>query len=377
MLIHEQKSDTDVVGAISASTAINGIPFTFSDLLKATSKCKKDVIWKDSVAGFVKNRLINCLRLMEELQSGTYRLSRYSIFKIYEPKERTIVATGMRDRVVQRALCDTYLYKQLTKGFIYDNWACQIGKGTTKCRKRLAVLYQKFYRKHGTKGYILKLDIKNYFGSTPHEVAKAAIAKRVDNEWVKNYVFTLIDSFAKVFGKPEGIGLGSQISQLIELSVLDDLDHFIKEKLKVKYYMRYMDDMLLISESKEQLNYYKKVIVEELAKLGLKISEKKTTISKLTQNIHFLGFSYRLTETGHVDMRLIPDKFSRERTKLRKQSKIFTRRKLHDSFIAWKSNAKQGDTYKAIQKMNAFYYTLERKTYVKINYIGKTCYERI
>ncbi len=232
-------------------------------------------MWKDSTAGFVKNGLKNCLKLHEELMSGKYKLMPYSVFVIHEKKTRIIASTKMRDRVVQRSLCDNYLYHELTKGFIYDNCACIKGRGTDFARNRLKRHMQRHFRKYGLNGYVLKIDIRDYFGSTPHYVAKQAVAKRVGDPWARQMVFDVIDSF-QYLSPDKGIGLGSQISQLVQLSVLDDIDHEIKETLKIKGYVRYMDDFILIHESKDYLKHCLEIIKSEIEQLGLEINPNKT-----------------------------------------------------------------------------------------------------
>lgn len=371
-VIDRQNADTDA-GRTTVPTeptspvwevdAVNGIPFDYADLIEAVRQCRQDVLWKDSVAGFVKNRLVNCTAIMNSLYDGTYKLSPYSCFRIFEPKQRDIVATAFRDRVVQRALCNTYLYRALTRGFIYDNWACQVGKGTTKCRKRFKALLQRHYRKHGTDGWVLNVDIKNYFGSTPHWVAKQAVAKRVSNPWVRNYVFMIIDSFHGITGDRCGIGLGSQISQLIQLAVLDDLDHIMKEKMHMKIYVRYMDDIKIVCKDKERLKECLCVIEKYLAERGLRLSKKKTYIAPLSNGIRFLGFKYDLTVTGFVVMKLLSKKISKERRKLKKQMHLLSKEKMDSAYQSWKANAKQGTTYAAIRRMDRYYYTARRKQY--------------
>ena len=100
----------------------------FRSLYKAMNKCKKNVMWKDSVAGYVKNGLVNCYKLRQQLLDEKYKIDKYSVFTIYEPKKREIVSTRMKDRVFQRSLSDNYLYDAVTKSFIYDNCACQDNK---------------------------------------------------------------------------------------------------------------------------------------------------------------------------------------------------------------------------------------------------------
>ena len=226
---------------------------SFEESYKAMHKCKKNTMWKKSVSGFVKNGLIRCYILNRQLMDGTYKIDKYSYFTITEPKVRGIVATRMKDRVFQKSLCDNYLYEAMTKGLVYDNCACQTKEGTDFGRRRLKSHLQKFYRKYGLDGYVLQCDIKDYFGSTRHSVAKTVVDKRVDNEWVKTHVYKIIESFGTKEDPNMGMGLGSEVTQLIQLAVLDDLDHFIKEELKIKYFTRYMDDFILIHEDKEYL----------------------------------------------------------------------------------------------------------------------------
>lgn len=215
----------------------------FDNLYRAMQHCKNNVMWKDSVAGYVKNGLVNVHKLKESVENGTYKLDAYTQFKVYEPKERDIVSTRIKDRVFQRSLCDNYFYDTMTKSFIYDNCACQDGRGTEFARKRLICHLQKYYRKHGTEGWALKADLKNFFGSTSHELAYSAVTKRVNDEWVNGEIKRIIDSFNQGDDPEVGMGLGSETTQLIQLAVLDDFDHFIKEQLRIKHYVRYKEMM--------------------------------------------------------------------------------------------------------------------------------------
>ncbi len=337
----------------------------FGNLYKALQVSKRNVCWKDSVAGYVKNGLANCLSLRAELMNGTYEISKYTMFKVYEPKERDIVSTRIKDRVFQRSLCDNYLTDEISRSFIYDNCACQVDKGTKFARDRLKAHLQKFYRKFGTDGYVLKCDLSNFFGSTSHEVAYAAVKKRVGDEWALREVKRIIDSFNQGDNPDIGMGLGSQVTQLVELAVLDDFDHLVKEQLYIKHYIRYNDDFLLLHEDKEYLRECKRIVEEWMTGLGLKLSVKKTQLFPITQPIHFLGFSFRLTNTGKVVMRLLPEKVSHERRKLRKlveRSKAghLTREQVDECFKSWKAHAEQGDTYHLICNMTKYYQNLWR-----------------
>lgn len=338
---------------------------SFENLYKAMRHCKKNVMWKDSTAGFVKNGLSNCVDLHDELMNDKYKIGKYAVFTITEPKERSIVSTRIRDRTFQRSLCDHYLTKAISKSFIYDNCACQVGKGTDFARKRLKVHLQRFYRKYSLNGYVLKCDISNYFGSTSHTVAEAAVRKRVHDKWAADEAIRIINSFTQGDDPAVGMGLGSQVTQLIELAVLDDIDHYIKEQLHIKHYIRYMDDFLLFHNDKRYLIYCKKVISDKLSVLGLKLSAKKTQIHPIKQPIHFLGFSFKLTDSGKVLMFVLPKKVTHERRKLRKLVKLCKQQALtcedvDKCYTAWTAHARKGNSYNLINSMTAYYNDLWR-----------------
>ena len=332
---------------------------TYGNLRRALNRCCRNVRWKDSVVGYELHAAQNTHRLLKSIQDGTYRISPYQRFIIYEPKRREIVATRIADRQVQMALCMGGLYEDITEHFIYDNCACQTGKGTDFCLKRIKKHMCDFYRAHGKDGWVLKMDIHHFFPSTRHDVAKAAIAKRVGDEKARDFVFDVIDSF----GGDVGIGLGSQISQLVELSVLDDLDHFIKERLGIKHYVRYMDDLVLIHEDKEYLKYCWKEIEKQLKAIGLELNDK-TTMYPLKQGVKFLHWRFIITDTGKIDMKISSKKMGKQRRKLKKilykeKSGEYVEGTGYNSLTAWKANAARGDSYFQRQRMTHFYYTVK------------------
>lgn len=310
----------------------------FNNIYKAVKKSLNSVRWKSSSIKFEDNALANALALIKEVETGTYKISPYVEFTIFEPKERHIISTRLRDRVFQRSLCDNYLYKEITRSFIYDNYACQIGKGTDFARKRLKVHLLRFYRKYGRDGYVLKCDIKNYFGSVPHYVAKQAIRKIVRDDWAYEQVANIIDSYKGDYG----IGLGSQVSQLIMLAVLNDLDHILKEKYHCKYYGRYMDDIVILGNSKEKLREVKSFISDYLAERGMALNTKKTQLFKITQPISFLGFDYILTETGKIIMKMNRKTVTREKKRVKKQVGL-PREK--EGFLAFRNHCSKGNCH--------------------------------
>ncbi len=349
---------------MNTTTEIQDTVCDFGNLYRALYKCKHNVMWKDSVAGYVKNGLVNCYKLKQSLEDGSYTISPYTEFKVYEPKERDIVSTRIKDRVFQRSLCDNYLYHAVSKSFIYDNCACQYDKGTNFARQRLVCHLQRHFRKYGLDGYVLKCDLSNYFGSTPHKTAIEALSHRIPDDWAMDRAAEIVKSFDQGVDPTVGMGLGSQVTQLVELAVLDDLDHYIKEQLHIKGYIRYMDDFILIHPDKQYLAECRAKIETRITQLGLTLSKKKTQLFPITQPIRFLGFSFRLTSTGKVVRKILPEKIAHERRKLRKlveraKAGYMTREEVDKCFESWKAYARKGgDTYHLIIQMEKYYQSL-------------------
>lgn len=338
----------------------------FGNLYKAMKKCKKGVMWKDSVARYANGGLISVLKLQDNLINDSYKIDAYHEFTVNEPKKRDIVSTKFKDRVFQRSLCDNYVYSSIANSFIYDNGACQIGRGTDFARQRLVCHMQRHYRKHGMEGYVLNCDFKNFFGNTPHCVAKEVMAKHIKDRWALDHVNKIIDSFDQGDDLDVGLGLGSQVTQLVQLAVLNDLDHIIKEKLRIKGYLRYMDDLILIHSSKRYLNHCLDEIEKQVEKLDLTLNERKTQIYKISQGINFLGFKFKLSESGKVIKTLNKKNIKKRKRRLRKYKKLvdegkMTKEKADECYESWKAHAQKGNTYRLLQRMDEYYESLWRE----------------
>lgn len=342
----------------------------FGSLYKALKKCCRGVRWKPSTAGYEHYALTNTYHLRQELLHGAYKLSSYQRFTIREPKLRDIVATRLRDRQFQRALCDTVLYHDITRGFIYDNGACQRGKGVDFALDRMAVHLQRYYREQkratetacgrllgrfNASGWVLVCDIRHFFDSTPHHVAKAAVAKRVRDSEAVRRTAQVIDSF----GGDRGIGLGSQVSQLAQLAVLDNLDHRIKECHRIRHYLRYMDDLVLIHSDRAELEQVLADIRAQVALIGLTLNQK-THIYPLEQGVSWLQWRFILTDRGKVVRKLSDKKIAHERRKLRKMRKrveagIMSMSQVRDHYRCWKANVQRGNTRNLLKQMDRTY----------------------
>lgn len=334
---------------------------SFKELYKGLKKSCRNVRWKDSVAGYESNGLKNTLKLRNELLSGKYKIMKYQIFTIHEPKERIIVATRLKDRQFQRSLCECGLYEDITEHLIRDNCACLRGRGVDDALHRMKVHLRRFYNKHGKEGWVLKCDIHHFFGETDHNIACSVIDKYVSDKRAGNAVKEIINSF----DGDKGVGLGSQISQLVELLVLNDIDHFIKERLRIKHYIRYMDDFILIHEDKEHLKYCKSEIENQLQEIGLKLN-KKTSLFPLKQGIWFLKWRFVIVDSGKIIMLMDKKKIYRQRKRLRKLLEKESKGKVskgtaETSLMCWLANAKRGNTYKIQNEMVEYFNRIQEE----------------
>ena len=271
---------------------------SFKNLYKAHCVARKGKRNTKEVIDFELNLSSNLIELSNSLKDGSYKISGYYSFKIYDPKERMIHALHYKDRVVQHCLCDELLAPTLEKKLIYDNAACRKEKGTLFALDRLTMFLRTYYKKHGTSGYILKCDIRKFFDYIDHDVLKTKLRKVFLDERVLKLLYEIIDSYEVTPNK--GLPLGNQTSQWFALYYLDEFDRLIKERLHIKYYSRYMDDCVLIHEDKEYLKHCLEVLNNHIEnKLYLSFNSK-TVIFPLRNGINYLGWHFYLTETGKV-----------------------------------------------------------------------------
>ena len=275
--------------------------YSFQNLYKAHKAARLGKRDKTEVIQFEMNLSENLCELQRELEERTYRPHGYKHFMVYEPKARSIYAPNYADRVVQHCLCDNILMPKLEPRLIYDNAACRVGKGTHFSMDRLSGFIREFYRKHGTAGYFLKCDIKKYFDNISHDILKQKLSKVFEPD-----VCTLLNRIIDSYEVAEGVGLplGNQTSQWFALYYLDAVDRRIKEQLRIKYYVRYMDDFVLLHHDKEYLRHcldeIRKVCRDEL-KIEL---NSKTQISPVKNGLDYLGWHFYLTDTGKVIRKL-------------------------------------------------------------------------
>lgn len=258
--------------------------FTIENLYEGFLQAKKSKQKKKDCYDFENNLTEELFSLYDELHNGTYHPRGYKTFTVKEPKERVIHAPAFRDTVVQHAIY-TIIYPIYNKTFIDHSYACRKNKGTHKA----SYYTQKCLRNSEDNSYTLKLDIRKFFYNINRNILKKLLELKIKDKRFINILMMFTEMITKL-----GIPIGNLLSQIYSLIYLNPLDHFIKRILKVKKYVRYVDDFILIGLTRDECLYYKKLIILFLKeKLQLKLS--KSTIQKVKKGLNFVG--YRIWKT--------------------------------------------------------------------------------
>lgn len=328
---------------------------SYDSLYESMMKCKKGVTWKPSVKSFVLNGEENILRMKHQHQDGTWKNGKPKTVLVTYPKRREALSIPFKDRIYQRSINDNSLYPQMTRGFTYANCACQIGKGTDFARGLVKRYSWNYFCNYGLDGWIVQIDIHGYYLNMRHSDVENQIADRTDKDTTEMSCGVLRDQYAG----ETGYNPGSQMVQIAGISLLDPVDHYIKEQLHVEYYIRYMDDFWILVQTKEKAEEVYSGIIKKLWQYGLEINEKKSHTTLLRKGFNFLGFDYRLTNTGKVIMTLNSDSVKHERRTLvrmvhKSQKGKLDEKKVDEHHNSWENNADKGNSYKMMQRTNKY-----------------------
>lgn len=248
-------------------------------------------------------------------------------------------------------LCDYALVPMIGRTFIYDNGASMKYKGYTFAIKRVCQHLREHYRKYGTDGYVLLFDFSKFFDRVSHKVINGILNKEFSDARLLKITKHLIDAFGEV-----GMGLGSQISQVLALASANKLDHYIKEQCHIKGYGRYMDDGYLLHPSKEYLKKCLAGIKAICAELEITLNEKKTQIVKLSHGFTYLKVRFFLLPTGRIVRKIYHRSVTKMRQKMKKFCRllnegIMTFEDVYASWQSWKAYALNFNAYHTIQNM--------------------------
>lgn len=320
----------------------------YANVQKAYNKARKCKRYRKDVLLFTKDKEDNLETVRNDILGLSYEPSEYRYFKVYEPKERQIMALPFYDRVVQHAI-NNVLEPIFNQRFIFHSYACRKDKGMHAASDTLQSWLYEWQKFHPDQPlYAIKADIHHYFQSINHDVLKAEIRKVIKDAGALVLIDKIIDHNGQM---PDGVGIpvGNLTSQLFANIYLNKLDQYIKHTLGAKYYMRYMDDFILLSPDKEQLRRWL-ADIERFLRDELKLElNPKTTILAAKNGIDFVGYKHRAT---HRKVR--PDSVKRIKKTIKKyESEKITKEQLQKSIASWTGHAGHADSYNLQKKVIA------------------------
>jgi retron-type reverse transcriptase len=254
---------------------------------------------KPNVQEFEFNLEDNLFQLHRELKSKIYCPSHYTSFCIQDPKLRRIHKTCVRDRILHHAVF-RILYPIFDKNFIFDSYSCRLNKGTHRAVNRLENFSRKLSKNNNRNIFALKCDIRKFFNSIDQDILLGLIKQKIRDGNAIWLIEAIIRSFKKE--NRRGLPLGNVTSQLFANIYLDELDQFIGHKLKIRYYLRYCDDFVILGENRDYLTKIALLMIDFLREnLKLSLHAGKIIIRKYRQGIDFLGYvvlsHYRVLRT--------------------------------------------------------------------------------
>ncbi len=329
------------------------------NLKLAHKKARKGKTLKSYVVEFEKNLKENLQIIRTELLFHSYRPLPLKTFILRDPKTRKISVSDFKDRIVHHAICNI-IEPIFDNKFIFDSYANRKGKGSLAAIQR----FNKFSRKvshnatlvnnsKNIRGFCLKCDIKQYFDSMDHEKLLDIVAKSIKDKKLLFLLRTILKNHnSKQQGK--GMPLGNLTSQFLANVYLNELDQYVKHKLKAKYYIRYVDDFVILHNNIDMLAKYKNQIIEFLNQnLLIQISESKTKIQPISRGVDFLGFKifyyHKLLRKRNIRkcFRNI------NHLKQRYDEKQLTYDEVYDYIQGWFAYAKNANTHKLRHKITA------------------------
>ena len=266
--------------------------YSKKNLILAWRKARKRKTKKDYVLEFEGDLICNINELHEELKNQIYLPRKLEDFIVRDPKTRKISKSHFRDRIIHHAICNI-IEPIFDKTFIYGNCANRKGKGNLFAIKRFNSFSQKvskngktigWFNENQIKGYCFKADIKHYFQNVDHQVLINILKRKINDKQMVWLIKVVLEREPQSSINRKGMPLGNLTSQFFANVYLNELDQFVKHKLKTKYYIRYVDDFVILHSSKEQLENWKKEIEIFLnEKLKLELHPDKSKIINLSK----------------------------------------------------------------------------------------------
>lgn len=285
-------------------------PFTFEQLVQAYYDCRRNKRNTNSARQFEQAMETNLLDLHDELLAGTYKPGRSICFVVTRPKAREVWAADFRDRIVHHLLYNQ-VGASIEATFIADSGACIPGRGTLYAAQRLEAKVRSATQNWSRPCHYLKADLSNFFVAIDKRVLDRQLRRSINEPWWRRlalqilwhdpredasmrcpvHLLNRVPQHKRLTAQPAHLGLpiGNLSSQFFANVYLNALDQFVKHELKVRHYIRYVDDFVLLHESPQQLNTWLAEIEAFLPTLGARLNPAKTILQPAARGIDFVG----------------------------------------------------------------------------------------
>ncbi len=320
--------------------------YAFDNLYRAYIDARRGKRYQAEVLKFTVDLEDNLLSLYQELQEETYTTGEYHYFTVYEPKKREVAALPFRDRVVHHAI-HNILEPIFDRGFIYHSYACREGKGTHAGADQVTHWLREIHRKHG-RVYVFKADIKSYFASIDHAVLIDILKRKIR---CQRTMALLRDIIYSAGNNGKGIPIGNLTSQLFANVYLNELDQYVKHQLRLHYYLRYMDDFIVLHHTKKSLRHWRYQVETYLAdRLKIQLNNR-TVIFQEKRGVDFLG--YRIWRTHRLLRKCSVKRMKRRLGKFEKEYAEggTSFKEINASVQSWIGHAMHADTYNLRRKL--------------------------
>lgn len=333
---------------------------SFENIHLAYIKARKNKRYKKEVLIFSANLESNLILIQNILKNKIYKPSKYRYFEVYEPKKRLIAALPFFDRVIHHALCNI-IGPIFEKSFIYDSYACRLNKGILSGINRTTKFLRRLVHKFGENIYCLKCDVSKYFQSISHNVLMKIIEKKIKCKQTLKLILIILKSEG-LFSE-HGLPIGNLTSQLWANVYLNVLDYFCKEVLRIKFYIRFMDDFIILSNNKKYLSFILGKITKFINSiLKLNLNNRTQIFLTYKRYIDFLGYRIKF------DHRILRKyNIQRVRKRFRKFANLLSKNfitfeSIKSNIASWIGYSKHADSYVVRNQIFMEFYFVSAKS---------------
>lgn len=356
-------------------------PITFENVYDTWNIVRRTCKNRRAIFRFSVNKNTNVFNIYRALVNKNYKPLPFVIFLIFEPKPRLVMSQTVSDKIVNHFIANHYLLPFLERKLIDSNVATRKSKGSRYAGELLQKFINTIRIKEKDKEiYCLNIDISKYFYNIDHNILIKKLEREIEDKDVINLIKVILDETNKPYvneiidkvnarfdinipryKKDVGLSIGAMTSQFFAIYYLNDLDHYIKENLKCKYYVRYMDDFIILDTDRDKLKRIWKLIEKQIELLNLKVNPK-SNITSLTIGISFVGYKYKI-ENGKFKIKYKKKTIRKINKKLSilKKYDLFKYYKTYGSYYGYLSKIKDCERNFKMKAIEKYKYHKEKK----------------